>query len=155
VRFLEKFPHGDPPTDAEFQTGRDWVRHLLQAEVRPLLEPALPPGEKSDAVRLVGTGGTTSILARIEKKLDRFDRAQIDGTVLNFEQVVAHRKNLWRLPLAARREIPGLPKLHADVILPGILIYEAVMAEFGFPQLRVSTRGLRFAAVMAEEAEAK
>jgi len=155
VRFLEKFPHGDPPTDAEFQTGRDWVRHLLQAEVRPLLEPALPPGEKSGAVRLVGTGGTTSILARIEKKLDRFDRAQIDGTVLNFEQVVAHRKNLWRLPLAARREIPGLPKLHADVILPGILIYEAVMAEFGFPQLRVSTRGLRFAAVMAEEAEAK
>jgi len=74
-------------------------------------------------------------------------RSTVPGP-LTFDQVVAHRKNLWRLPLAARREIPGLPKLHADVILPGILIYEAVMAEFGFQQLRVSTRGLRFAAVM-------
>jgi exopolyphosphatase/guanosine-5'-triphosphate,3'-diphosphate pyrophosphatase len=155
VRLMEKFPHGDPPTDAEFQIGCDWVRHLLQAEVRPLLEPTLPPGKKISEVRLVGTGGTTSILARIEKKLNRFDRDQIDGTVLNFEQVVAQRKNLWRLPLAARREIPGLPKLHADVILPGILIYEAVMAEFGFQQLRVSTRGLRFAAVMEEDAKAE
>jgi exopolyphosphatase/guanosine-5'-triphosphate,3'-diphosphate pyrophosphatase len=152
VRFMEKFPHRDPPTDAEFQAGRDWVRHLLQAEVRPRLEPALAQAGQSGEVRLVGTGGTTSILARIEKKLDRFDRDRIDGTVLNFEQVVAHRQNLWRLPLAARREIPGLPKLHADVILPGILIYEAVMAEFGFQQLRISTRGLRFGAVMGEEA---
>ena len=60
----------------------------------------------------------------------------------------AHRKNLWSLPLAERKEIVGLPKLHADVILTGVLIYEAVMEEFGFKQLRVSTRGLRFAAVM-------
>ena len=42
----------------------------------------------------------------------------------------------------------GLPKSRADVILTGVLIYEAVMEEFGFTQLRVSTRGLRFAAVM-------
>ena len=36
----------------------------------------------------------------------------------------------------------------SDVILMGALIYEAVMEQFGFRQLRVSTRGLRFAAVM-------
>ncbi|MES1180508.1 MAG: hypothetical protein ABUL66_01455 [Verrucomicrobiota bacterium] len=44
--------------------------------------------------------------------------------------------------------MPGLPKLRADVILTGVLIYEAVMKEFGFDELRISTRGLRFAAVM-------
>ncbi|HUB87455.1 MAG TPA: hypothetical protein VMB22_06150, partial [Verrucomicrobiae bacterium] len=63
-------------------------------------------------------------------------------------QIVATRKHLWKLPLARRKEITGLPKTRADVILTGVLIYEAVMAEFGFSQLRVSTRGLRFAAVM-------
>ena len=47
-----------------------------------------------------------------------------------------------------RREIPGLPKSRADVILTGVLIYEAVMEEFGFDELHISTRGLRFAAVM-------
>ena len=61
---------------------------------------------------------------------------------------MAHRKHLWRLPLAERKEIPGLPKLRADVILTGVLIYELVMEEFGFLELRASTRGLRFAAVM-------
>jgi exopolyphosphatase/guanosine-5'-triphosphate,3'-diphosphate pyrophosphatase len=98
---------------------------------------------------LVGTGGTTSILARIEKKLDRFDREKIESTVLTLDQVVVLRKNLWRLPLAERKEVPGLPKLRADVILTGVLIYEAVMEEFGLKELRISTRGLRFAAVMA------
>ena len=67
---------------------------------------------------------------------------------MSLDQIVAHRKKLWRLPLAGRKEITGLPKLRADVILTGVLIYEMVMEEFGFKQLRVSTRGLRFAAVM-------
>jgi exopolyphosphatase/guanosine-5'-triphosphate,3'-diphosphate pyrophosphatase len=146
VRLLEKFPHHDPPTRAEFSACRGWLKNFLHGEVRPQLEPALK--NETGEIRLVGTGGTSSILARIEKKLDRFDREKIERTVLSFDQVVAHRKNLWRRPLAERKEIAGLPKLRADVILTGVLIYEMVMAEFGFEQLRVSTRGLRFAAVM-------
>ena len=148
VRLMEKFPHSDPPTKAEFNASRDWVKNLFQAEVWPLLEPAMRHEKKSGEVKLVGTGGTTTILARVEKKLDRFDREKIESTVLTVEQVVAHRKNLWKLPLAERKEILGLPKLRADVILTGVLIYEAVMEEFGFKEVCVSTRGLRFAAVM-------
>ena len=68
--------------------------------------------------------------------------------LLSFDQVVAHRKHLWQLPLGRRKEVPGLPRTRADVILTGVLIYEIVMAELGFKELRVSTRGLRFAAVM-------
>ena len=146
VRLMEKFPHSDPPTRGEFNKCRDWLGNFLHGEVRPQLEPALK--NETGEIRLVGTGGTTSILARIEKKLDRFDREKIERTVLSFGQIVAARKRLWSLPLAGRKEIPGLPKLRADVILTGVLIYEAVMEEFGFNDLRVSTRGLRFAAVM-------
>jgi exopolyphosphatase/guanosine-5'-triphosphate,3'-diphosphate pyrophosphatase len=146
VRLMEKFPHSDPPTRGELTVCRDWLKNFLHHEVRPQLEPALK--NETGEIRLVGTGGTTSILARMEKKLDRFDREKIERAVLSFDQVVAHRKNLWKLPLAERKEIPGLPKLRADVILTGVLIYEAVMEEFNFKELRVSTRGLRFAAVM-------
>jgi exopolyphosphatase / guanosine-5'-triphosphate,3'-diphosphate pyrophosphatase len=146
VRLLEKFPHGDPPTRGEFANCRDWLKNFLHHEVRPQVAPALK--KESGEIQLVGTGGTTSILARIENKLDRFDRGKIERTVLDFDRIVAHRRKLWRLPLEERKEIIGLPKLRADVILTGVLIYEAVMEEFGFKQLRVSTRGLRFAAVM-------
>ncbi len=146
VRLMEKFPHGDPPKKAAFRSCHDWLGNFLRHEVRPQLEPALK--NETAEIQLVGTGGTTSILARIEKRLDRFDREKIESTVLTFDQVATHCKNLWKLPLAKRKEITGLPKTRADVILTGVLIYEAVMAEFGFEQLRVSTRGLRFAAVM-------
>ncbi len=150
VRLLEKFPHSDPPTRGEFTACRGWLKSFLQTEVRPQIDPALRREARgsSGEIQLVGTGGTTSILARIENKQDRFDRERIEATRLSLEQVKAHRRRLWRLPLAERKEIPGLPKLRADVILTGVAIYEAVMTEFGFKQLRISTRGLRFAAVM-------
>jgi exopolyphosphatase/guanosine-5'-triphosphate,3'-diphosphate pyrophosphatase len=148
VRLMEKFPHSDPPTRGEFTACRDWIKSFLKSEVRPQLELALRREEHSKEILLVGTGGTTSILARIELKLDRYDRARIEAARLDLEQVKAHRRHLWSLPLAKRKEITGLPRLRADVILTGVLIYEAVMEEFGFTQLRASTRGLRFAAVM-------
>jgi exopolyphosphatase/guanosine-5'-triphosphate,3'-diphosphate pyrophosphatase len=146
VRLLEKFPPSDPPGKSGFDSCRAWLKNFLLLEVRPRLEPAL--ARESGDIQLVGTGGTTSILARIQKRLVRFDRAQIESTVLTFDQVAAHRENLWRLPLARRKEITGLPRQRADVILTGVLIYELVMGEFGFEALRVSTRGLRFAAAM-------
>ena len=64
VRLLEKFPHRDPPTRAEFTTCRDWLKNFLQNEVRPKLEPALrrETDSPSAGIQLVGTGGTASIL---------------------------------------------------------------------------------------------
>src|ERR1017187_8339222 len=150
VRLMEKFPHSDPPTRGQFKACRDWIGDFLKNEVRPKLDPALRREARSSSgeIQLVGTGGTTSILARMEAKLDRYDRARIEATRLNLEQVRKHRRRLRRPPPAGRKEITGLPKLRADVILTGVVIYEMVMEEFGFEQLRVSTRGLRFAAVM-------
>jgi exopolyphosphatase/guanosine-5'-triphosphate,3'-diphosphate pyrophosphatase len=146
VRLMETFPHSDPPTPAEFKACRDWLKTFLRGQVRPQIEPALP-GESGE-IQLVGTGGTTSILARIEFKLERFDRNRIENARLSLEQIKAHRINLWSLTAAERKQIIGLPKMRVDVILTGVAIYEAVMEEFGFKELRVSTRGLRFAAVM-------
>jgi exopolyphosphatase/guanosine-5'-triphosphate,3'-diphosphate pyrophosphatase len=59
---------------------------------------------------------------------------------------------LWSLPLAERRKIPGLPPPRADVMLTGAAIYEAVMQQFKFAGLRVTTRGLRFAALLDDPA---
>jgi exopolyphosphatase/guanosine-5'-triphosphate,3'-diphosphate pyrophosphatase len=148
VRLLEKLPHGDPPSARELEACRRWVRTFLCDNVAPDLIAALRREANSIAVRLVGTGGTTSILARIEAKLESFDRHQIEGQRLSLDRMRHHVNHLWSVPLAERQNIPGLPKKRADVILMGVAIYEAVMVEFGFEELTVSTRGLRFAAVM-------
>jgi exopolyphosphatase/guanosine-5'-triphosphate,3'-diphosphate pyrophosphatase len=149
VRLLEKIPHSDPPRPDELAACRKWLKTFLDETVRPQLESALRRETKSGRIQLVGTGGTTSILARMEAKMDDFDRERIEGTSLSLERVQWHVKHLWSLPLEERRQIIGLPKKRADVILPGVAIYEAVMEQFGFSELLVTTRGLRFAAVMA------
>ena len=101
-------------------------------------------------MQLVGTGGTSTILARIQLRLDTFDRDKIEGVNLSRTEVTREKVRLWSVPLAARRTIVGLPPNRADVILPGVVIFERVMVAFGFESLRVSTRGIRFAALLDE-----
>jgi exopolyphosphatase/guanosine-5'-triphosphate,3'-diphosphate pyrophosphatase len=150
VRLLEKLPPADPPTAPQLAACRQFVKDFLEREVRPQLAPALNASASSTQPRqLVGTGGTATILARMEKRLEAYDRNLIEGTRLSLAQIRAHTERLWQLPLAERRNITGLPKSRADVILTGMVIYEAVMEQFHFTELRISTRGLRFAAVMA------
>jgi len=154
VRLLETIPPSDPPSQSDFFETRQWIRDFIAKKVVPEIQPALRREVELHAahkpVELVGTGGTTSILARMEAQLDDFDRTRIEATRLSVERVHWHCEHLWGLPLAQRQEIVGLPRKRADVILAGVAIFEAVMECLGFRELRVSTRGLRFAAVMSE-----
>jgi exopolyphosphatase/guanosine-5'-triphosphate,3'-diphosphate pyrophosphatase len=151
VRLLEMNPPGDPPKKEELMSCRVWIRDFLQKEVKPVLK--LNEFNEGKPIRLVGTGGTTSILGRMEAKLENYDRAKIEATHLSLERMRWHVEHLWSLPLEERKHIVGLPPNRADVILMGVTIYESIMEKFGFSELRISTRGLRFAAVMNEPAQ--
>jgi len=152
VRMLETIPHSDPPTQEEFAETRRWVRDFITHKIHPVLADALERETRLQSAQLpmafVGTGGTTTILARMEAGLETYDRAIIEATRISRARVRWHMENLWSLRLAQREAIVGLPRKRADVILTGVVIFEAVMEHFGLAELRVSTRGLRFAAVM-------
>ncbi len=147
VRLLEMLKPGDPPTLHELAACRDWLATFLRERIGPTLEGHLSTGT-GEPLTLVGTGGTTTILARMMKRLTTFDRAQIDGTRLTHTQVLETMLDLWARPLALRRTIPGLPANRADVIIMGAAIYEAVLRHFGLEELNVSSRGLRFGALL-------
>lgn len=152
VRLLETIPHSDPPFAEELAETRRWLRDFIEDKIRPALGPALEREsilhEGKISIPLIGTGGTTTILARMETRSETYERAAIENARLSLERVRWHTENLWSMPLEKRQEIIGLPKKRADVILPGAAIMEAVMEAFGFAELRASTRGLRFAALM-------
>jgi exopolyphosphatase / guanosine-5'-triphosphate,3'-diphosphate pyrophosphatase len=145
VRLLEQLPHSDPPQASELAACRQMLEGFLSTEVRPKLEPALAGRQ---GVRLIGTGGTASILGCMEAKLDKFDRERLEATRLSLERLHWHAAHLWGLPLEQRRQTIGLPKNRADVILTGVAIFEAVLELFGFSELCISSRGLRFAALL-------
>lgn len=148
VRLLETLPHSDPPSAAELAGARAWLSDFLRREVAPQLELALARERSQGELLLVGTGGTANVLAALERQLAVFDRAAIENTRLTAEQVAGWVGRLWSLPLAGRRRLPGLPPPRADVILTGAVIYEGVMRVLRFDELRVSTRGLRFGAIL-------
>lgn len=153
VRLLETMPHSNPPTPGELASCRRWLKEFLQAEVLPKLRPVFSGEARSQSeaakprTQLVGTGGTASILGCMEARLDTFDRQRLEATRLSLQRMRWHTERLWGLPLEERRNTIGLPRNRADVILTGTAIYEAIMQELGFAELRLSTRGLRFAAV--------
>ncbi|OLD94131.1 MAG: hypothetical protein AUI36_46655, partial [Cyanobacteria bacterium 13_1_40CM_2_61_4] len=149
LRLLEKLRPQDPPSVADLAGCRSWLQRFFNEEISPVLEALLGGKGRLEAcptTQLVGTGGTVTILARMEARMPNFDRKQIEQTPLMRQQILDWMIRLWSLPLAERRKIVGLPAKRADVILTGAAIYEAVMEHFHFAQLDVSTRGLRFGA---------
>jgi exopolyphosphatase/guanosine-5'-triphosphate,3'-diphosphate pyrophosphatase len=150
VRLQETIRPSDPPTANDWNRCRTGLDGLLRREVHPALERWLGQARPFPAL-LVGTGGTTSILAAMEHKLASFDRGRIDGTSLSIERVWEFQRLLWKLPLSERRTLQGLPANRADVILFGAAIYALVMEVFAFDTLRISTRGLRFGALVSDQ----
>jgi exopolyphosphatase / guanosine-5'-triphosphate,3'-diphosphate pyrophosphatase len=148
VRLLEKFPPADPPSPTDLNDCQHWLEDLLENSASPLIAPHLPP-QGSPQTLLVGTGGAALILARIHLGLPDFTREQMEGLSISTQDISAIRERLWKLPLAERRLVIGLPPERADVMLMGALIYECVLRQFGIGTLRVSTRGLRYAALVA------
>jgi len=167
VRLLETMPCSDPPLPAELAACRQWLRDFVYREVRPALpdgrarcpqraaaEPSRRAGDSAPYLHqalLVGVGGTASILGCMEAQLTTFDRARLEATRLPIARVTWHLERLWSLPLERRKDIVGLPKNRADIILMGVAIYQAVMQAFDFPDLGISTRGLRFAALFQQD----
>ncbi|HWD18679.1 MAG TPA: hypothetical protein VHB20_05325 [Verrucomicrobiae bacterium] len=146
VRLLEKLRLSDPPGRAALEHCRASLRDFLSQQVAPLLNPALL--SRQGRTRLIGTGGTATLLVRMEARMTDYNREKIEATSVSLERVREQLETQWAMPLATRQKIVGLPANRADVIITGMAIYEAIMTQFGFSQLQVSTRGLRFWALL-------
>jgi exopolyphosphatase/guanosine-5'-triphosphate,3'-diphosphate pyrophosphatase len=147
VRLAERIRPSDPPTEGEWRRCRSSIEEFLAHTAAAELDLRLD--SRDERTVLVGTGGTTSILAAIELGLTTFDRQRMERVSLSREQLWHYQKRLWSLPLAARQTIPGLPPNRADVILFGTALFALIMERWHFKEVRVSTRGLRFGALLA------
>jgi exopolyphosphatase / guanosine-5'-triphosphate,3'-diphosphate pyrophosphatase len=148
VRLFERFPVSDPPSERECNECQSWVSSFIEANVRPALSPQLE--SRPRATRLIGTGGTTTILAGMKLALPAFDRQSLESVRLTDKDVWQWHARLWSAPLSLRQQIPGLPPNRADVILMGTTIFAEIMRQFEFHELWPSTRGLRFAALLKD-----
>jgi exopolyphosphatase/guanosine-5'-triphosphate,3'-diphosphate pyrophosphatase len=126
VRYTERYMHTDPPASAELDA--------CAAAVRTVLEERVPVG--ADAA--VGVAGTVTTLAALDLGLDSYDRERVHGHRLTLEGAQRQLARLAALPLAERREVPGLDPERAPVIVAGAVILTETLAFFGLDAIEVS-----------------
>jgi exopolyphosphatase/guanosine-5'-triphosphate,3'-diphosphate pyrophosphatase len=137
VRFTERYLKSDPVTDEQF-----WA---CQKAVDEALTPRV---SQVSAANLVAVAGTATTLAQWFLELQAFDAARLDEVTLTRGDVHRMVEELkWR-SVKERLALPGVDAGRADVLLAGALILWRAMELFSFQKCRVSTRGLRFGALI-------
>jgi exopolyphosphatase/guanosine-5'-triphosphate,3'-diphosphate pyrophosphatase len=130
VRQTERHLHDDPPTGDQLQELRDDVRRIIDTEV--------PDDVRSRIADAVAVAGTATSLAAIDQRLDPYDPAKVDGYRLTAGACERILGDLASVPLAQRRDIPGLHPDRAPTIIAGTAILAESMRAFGLDSLEVS-----------------
>lgn len=129
VRLTERFLHGDPPTKAELEECAGGVREAL--------------GDLDVEVsHAVGVAGTVTTLAALDLGLAEYDPDAIHGHRISAEAVRRQTARLAELPVAERRQVPGLEPDRAPVIVAGGVIVGEVLRHFGLGELEASEHDL-------------
>ena len=131
VRLTERHLRSDPPTNEQVEAAAEAVRAVL------------PPLDPSDAI---GVAGTVTTLAALE--LGAYDPERVHGYRLSREAVAAQLERLAALPLAQRRELPGLEPERAPVIVGGAVVVREVLDRYGLDALEASERDLLHGAAL-------
>lgn len=95
------------------------------------------------SVHLIGTSGTVTTLAGLYLGLERYDRSKVDGLWMRNEDMVSTMRVLLSMNYERRVAHPCIGKDRADLVIPGIAIFEAVRREWPTERIRVADRGLR------------
>ncbi len=94
-------------------------------------------------VQMLGASGTVTTVAGIHKRLPRYRRDDVDGTLLEFGEIDAVTDELFAVGAAGRRANPCVGLERADLVLPGCAILDAIRDQWPVGRLRVADRGVR------------
>jgi exopolyphosphatase/guanosine-5'-triphosphate,3'-diphosphate pyrophosphatase len=138
VRLTERFFRHDPPLPEEIQSALSAIRASCAD---------LPPLDETRS-RLVGVAGTATTLALLDQGVETFDPAAITNYRLSRQAV----DRLFVLLSSKRaqdiRVLSAAMQGRADVITAGTLILRCLIEQFGFAEMIVSERGLRYGAAL-------
>lgn len=131
-RMTERFLAGNPPTEGECAEGRAWAREQFE----PFFAEVKAAGICID--RVVGVAGTATSVVSIDKRMEVYDSAQVDGTEVPRETLQRIYDELRAMPLEQRQQVVGLQPQRASVIVAGMAILLEVLSQAGCSGFTVS-----------------
>jgi exopolyphosphatase/guanosine-5'-triphosphate,3'-diphosphate pyrophosphatase len=132
VRLTDQYLQHDPPRDRELEALRERVREDLDA---------LPDAPKR--ARLFAVGGSARALARTSMELTEYPLRSVHGYPLRLKDLKGLIDVLSTMPARRRRDVPGIDRTRADVIVAGVVTLREVADRFGAAELIVSAHGIR------------
>jgi exopolyphosphatase/guanosine-5'-triphosphate,3'-diphosphate pyrophosphatase len=137
VRLTERFLRSDPVNPTESAA----MAAFMDTEMRPLAADWL---QNFSSLTLVGTAGTFTTMAAIEKKLVHYSHSEVHGSTLSLQEVRRQVQLLEEKTIAERKRIPGLEPGRADVIYAGALLIERILTLLHSDRVIVSDQGVRY-----------
>ncbi|MGQ9909488.1 MAG: Ppx/GppA phosphatase family protein [Candidatus Flexifilum sp.] len=134
VRVTERFLTSDPVTGRE--------QAALSAHLRTTFA-TIPWFRREPGQRLIGEGGGLRLIGRLLQKRAQYPLDILHGYEMTLAQVASVRDELARLPIAARRRLPGMKADRADISLGGAIVVHEAMRAAGFDHLEICSQGLR------------
>jgi exopolyphosphatase / guanosine-5'-triphosphate,3'-diphosphate pyrophosphatase len=92
---------------------------------------------------LIGSGGTFTSMAEMMMASRKQVGLPTRGYLLSRAEVSHMLDRLRKMPLKARRQVPGLAPDRADIIVAGIAVVDRLMRRFKVNLLQVHSRGVR------------
>jgi exopolyphosphatase/guanosine-5'-triphosphate,3'-diphosphate pyrophosphatase len=89
------------------------------------------------------------VIAGIHLGLERYERSKVDGTWLKRDDIVRVIAQLKDMRREGRAAHPCIGPERAELVIPGLAIFEAIFTTWTPPRLRVADRGLREGMLLA------
>ncbi len=133
----EQCTHSDPISATDEKALQTAILEAFSESTVPLPIATPPP-------QLIALAGTATTLAAMQLQLAHYSHAQVHGSRLSRPQIAALLQQLRGATLAQRKKMIGLEPARADVIFPGALLLHDVMQQFGYDEVLISDRGVRW-----------
>jgi len=129
VRQSERHLASDPPEHAETEA--------LGRAARQIVAEGVPESERERVTAGIAVAGTATSLAAIDQQLVPYDPARVDGYRLGLADCERMLALLASMPLAERRQVPGLHPDRAPTIVAGAAILVESLRCFGLKTCEV------------------
>lgn len=139
VRLTERFFRHDPPAPDELEAALEVASAGLGKANFPFA-----------GSMLIGVAGTATTLAILNQGLRTFDARAVTNYRLTIEAVDRLYAKLREMDTPGIRALSSVMEGRADVIVAGALILRETMKLFGFGEVVVSERGLRYGLALRE-----
>ena len=102
---------------------------------------------------LIGSGGTITTLGALSLNLKKYEKIKVHGLVLSNKTINSLLERLRNMSLVQRRRFMKIDPKRADIIIAGTVILKQFMEKFGFKDIVISDKSLRWGVIEQIRAE--